>query len=98
MKTQDMTLPWPPPKKIVISPDATLPPGLTDPKFERFGSDKLDYYFASKAAQLSHHYLDMVKIAMEKNCNTLAWEFAKASAHWKRIDEDLVAGVQLVNG
>lgn len=76
-------------------PDLTLPLGFGEGTFRRFVAHKLDDHFEKKAAQLSSHYLQMCKAALDRDCPLLAWSFAQAAAHWRTVDRDRTTGVVL---
>lgn len=84
---------------IEIKPELrTLPVGFGEPDFGRFLANKLDDHFESQAARLSRYYLDMVKHALQADCNRLAWEYARAAAHWRTVDRDRISGGLLAGG
>jgi len=103
MLNPNETMPYPPPAPRKIDPTATLPLGLTDPRFEAFISSRLDDHFAPKADKLFDSALHNCRVVMEHGtggpgANELAFNFAKAAAHWRKVAEDYRRGDVLVEG
>jgi hypothetical protein len=92
----------------MVDPDLTLPATFGDPQFERFLESKLDDRFADQAEARMQACLDGCRCVMEHGsgteaANLLAFDLAKAAAHWRRLAEDrrtgeliIVDGVELV--
>ena len=107
----DLTLPYPPPQKVYPGPEATLPVGMTtfaptlldviDSHFSRYVASKMDDYFAQQADARMQACLNGCRIVLEHGsggpgAQELSFNLAKAAAHWRRVAEDTVLGMQLV--
>ncbi len=82
-------------------PNLTIPPGFGEPRFKRFISSRLDDHFAPQAAQRMHACLEGCRFVMEYGSNSeasgeLAFNLAKAAAHWRGLDEDAQRGAVLI--
>ena len=80
----------------MLDPNLTLPRGFGEPNFERFIAHKLDNHFAPKAALLMTDALAKCRTALECDCHLLAFEYAKAAAHWRRLHDDTRRGFELI--
>lgn len=78
-------------------PDLTLPATFGDPQFERFLESKLDDHFGEQAEWRMQACLDGCRHVLEygsgtEAANELAFNLAKAAAHWRRLAEDRRTG------
>ena len=83
-------------------PDLTLPVMFGDPQFERFIESRLDEEFGEQADARMHSCLEGCRYVLEHGrkghpgAEELAFNLAKAAAHWRRLSEDRRTGQELV--
>lgn len=84
------------------APDLTLPVGFGDAQFQSFVASKLDDHFESEADRRMNYCLEGCRFVMEHGrrghpgAEELAFNLAKAAAHWRTVAQDRRSGVELV--
>jgi len=86
----------------LIDPDLTLPVGFGDTQFQRFVAHKLDDNFEQQADMRMSACLNGCRYVMEHGrkghpgADELAFNLAKAAAHWRSVAQDRISGAELV--